>query len=136
MSGTYLPEDWELPEPWEAWAREKRPDLDIKETAEIFKDHWLSTTKNPKKRNWFSTWKNWVRRTNENSSRIHSNQAVPEPFLETLRTIADAACAPDLFETTGSLWEQMDQQLPDTGREVISCSGMERVPSRIKDPRH
>lgn len=62
-AGTRLPEDWTLPLSWKQWAEEKRPDLNVEEVADIFKDHWLAHAgKEARKRDWFATWRNWVRR--------------------------------------------------------------------------
>jgi len=42
QSGSRLPSNWELPEEWAIWAKQKRPDLDPKETADRFADYWHS----------------------------------------------------------------------------------------------
>lgn len=66
VKGTRLPIDWEMPAEWGDWALDEKPDWDnarVLQVAAKFKDHWISTTKNPTKTNWFATWRNWVRDT-------------------------------------------------------------------------
>lgn len=64
MKGTRLSEDFILPEDWKAWAIEERPDLNISEIFEEFKDYWISKTgQGATKLNWLATWRNWIRRT-------------------------------------------------------------------------
>lgn len=66
--GTRLSEDWDIPEEWGDWAVaecgwsvEK-----VVDTAKRFKDHWLSVAGSKGvKLDWYATWRNWCRRTNE-----------------------------------------------------------------------
>lgn len=59
--GTRLPDDWELEQEWGDWAiAEGLTEDDVLLHEKKFKNHWLSTTKNPTKRNWRATWENWV----------------------------------------------------------------------------
>ena len=59
---TRLPEDWTLPEDWAAWTANERPDLDVTQVAEEFKDYWLNRKdKGAWKVSWLKTWRNWVR---------------------------------------------------------------------------
>ena len=61
--GSRLSEDFELPDDWRDWAKQKRPDLHIPSVFEIFKDHWLSVAGSQGvKRDWLRTWRNWIRR--------------------------------------------------------------------------
>lgn len=54
----------DLPEEWRHWCSLKRPELDPRKVWEMFYDHWISAGgQNARKRNWFATWRNWVRRT-------------------------------------------------------------------------
>jgi len=72
--GARLPEDWELPEEWRAWAKKDRPDLHLNTVAECFKDHWLSVSgTRALKRDWFATWRNWIRREQKVGERQFSN---------------------------------------------------------------
>lgn len=59
--GTRLPDDWELSQEWGDWAEAQGVSSDeIILQAKKFKNHWLSTAKNPTKRNWKATWENWI----------------------------------------------------------------------------
>jgi hypothetical protein len=62
--GTRLPDDWELPLEWGEWALGEGYKKDqILQIAAEFKDFWIAKSgKDAVKANWFSTWKNWIRR--------------------------------------------------------------------------
>lgn len=61
-NGTRLPEGWELPAEWAAWAKLERPELDPADTANRFADHWHAKPgKDGRKLDWQATWRNWVR---------------------------------------------------------------------------
>lgn len=70
---TYLPGDWVLPTEWREWSRTSlgMSDGRIDSEAEKFRIHWLSTAKNPTKRDWYSTWQGWCRRSLEYSPQQH-----------------------------------------------------------------
>lgn len=75
-TGTRLPDDWRLPEAWAAWARAKRPDLDITEQGEKFADHWRATPgAKGRKTDWEATWRNWIR--NERAGQPKPPSSVP-----------------------------------------------------------
>ena len=61
-----LSEDFDMPIEWKDWAFKERPSLSLTELCEIFvtfKDYWIAKPgKDGTKLNWFSTWRNWVRR--------------------------------------------------------------------------
>lgn len=57
-----LAQDWVLPEDWAAWATNERPDLNIQDVADRFKDFWVAKAgKDGAKLDWQATWRNWVR---------------------------------------------------------------------------
>lgn len=57
-----LATDWTLPDEWAAWAKEQRPDLNIQDVADRFKDFWIAKAgKDGAKLDWQATWRNWVR---------------------------------------------------------------------------
>lgn len=62
--GKRLPEDWTLPNDWEAWAAAppiSLPTGEIRKRAAHFKQYWLSRTgQQAMKKDWRATWKNWV----------------------------------------------------------------------------
>ena len=57
---TRLSIDWELPDEWAIWAKKERPDLNVNQVADGFKDYWISEAK--AKADWFATWRNWIRK--------------------------------------------------------------------------
>ncbi len=60
--GTRLDKDWRLPDDWQAWCREHRPDLDPQSVAEQFRDFWIAKPgKDGRKADWMATWRNWCR---------------------------------------------------------------------------
>lgn len=73
--GTRLPEDWELPEDWYAWAKQSRPEIDIRLEADKFKDYWLSKSgSNATKICWKRTWRNWIRSAFASRSKHETRQ--------------------------------------------------------------
>jgi hypothetical protein len=61
---TRLPSDWALTPELREWAIAKRPDLNVDETADAFRDYWtaLPDGKDAKKADWEATWRTWVRK--------------------------------------------------------------------------
>jgi len=60
--GSRLPEDWVLPAEWQAWAEKERPDIDVANIADGFRDFWIAKAgKDGRKADWQATWRNWVR---------------------------------------------------------------------------
>ena len=58
---TRLPNDWIIPNEYIEYISSKRPDLDFKHVAEMFKNYWVAKSgSNATKLDWFATWKNWV----------------------------------------------------------------------------
>ena len=55
-----LKNDWELPDEWAIWAKQERPELNVNQVADGFKDYWISEAK--AKADWFATWRNWIRK--------------------------------------------------------------------------
>ena len=69
-----LATNWVLPDDWAAWAKEARPDLNIQDVADRFKDFWVAKAgKDGAKLDWLATWRNWVR----NSKSVGSSAARP-----------------------------------------------------------
>ena len=60
--GTRLPPDWKPTPDLQAWAAEKRPDLDLAGVLERFRDYWAAQpgTKGVKL-DWPATYRNWIR---------------------------------------------------------------------------
>jgi hypothetical protein len=60
--GTRLDQNWELPDDWAIWAKQNRPEINVNQTADGFKDYWLAAPgAKGVKADWFATWRNWVR---------------------------------------------------------------------------
>lgn len=56
------------------WARKECP-LTTYRDHEMFTDHWHAQSgQRAVKRNWVATWRNWMRRTQENRERTNSYQ--------------------------------------------------------------
>jgi uncharacterized protein YdaU (DUF1376 family) len=54
----------ELPDDWALWCKQKRPELNLRETFEAFRDYWIAQPGSKGlKTDWFATWRNWVRST-------------------------------------------------------------------------
>ena len=64
MKGSRLSEDWR-PDPEQMeWARRRRPDLDIEEQLEMFRNYWCDKTgKDATKIAWKRTFANWIIRS-------------------------------------------------------------------------
>lgn len=59
---TRLNLDWELPDDWAIWAKQNRPELNLNEIADGFKDYWIAQPgAKGRKADWFATWRNWIR---------------------------------------------------------------------------
>ena len=68
--GSRLSADWVLPEDWEKWARQERPDLNPQKVGEQFKDFWIAKAGAAGvKLDWQATWRNWVR--NQRQERLN-----------------------------------------------------------------
>jgi hypothetical protein len=62
--GSRLAQDWFLSKSMGDWATQERPDLDVRQVAEQFKDYWVAQAgQKGVKLDWDATWRNWVRNT-------------------------------------------------------------------------
>jgi uncharacterized protein YdaU (DUF1376 family) len=60
--GSRLSADFVLPTEWADWAKQERPDLDLKSVSEQFFDYWTAKAgSGSTKLDWQATWRNWVR---------------------------------------------------------------------------
>lgn len=60
---TRLSPDFELPIEWVNWVADNKPEVNAYQTFEQFKDYWIAKAgADAAKLDWFSTWRNWVRR--------------------------------------------------------------------------
>ncbi|CAB4121647.1 Protein of unknown function DUF1376 [uncultured Caudovirales phage] len=58
--GSRLPTDFVFPKEWADFCIQQRPDLNLQQTFDSFKDYWVSAPKGTKL-DWSATWRNWVR---------------------------------------------------------------------------
>ena len=62
--GSRLSQEWFLTKSLGDWATQERPDLDVRQVAEQFKDYWIAQPgQKGVKLDWDATWRNWVRNT-------------------------------------------------------------------------
>jgi hypothetical protein len=81
---TQINPDWSLDEKLRQWTRETAPGLDVDLEVAKFVDHWRSVpVSRAKKRDWSSTWRNWVR------SAIGFNPAVARPSVNPFEADSD-----------------------------------------------
>ena len=60
--GSRLSADFVLPTEWADWAKQERPDLDLRSVGEQFRDYWSAKAgSGSTKLDWQATWRNWVR---------------------------------------------------------------------------
>jgi uncharacterized protein YdaU (DUF1376 family) len=93
---TRLPDDWTLPEEWQAWALEEGwPAERVVFEAERFRDYWHAAGgQNARKRDWFATWRNWMRREPKNNDRTDRKTERNSPHDKLLAGFAAAARDP------------------------------------------
>lgn len=88
MNGSRLPADWKPTSSQYAWAKGRRPDLNIDELIEDFSDYWLAKSgKDATKLDWGRTFKRWVR--NARGSPVLSAKVprgTPSPVAEPKQT--------------------------------------------------
>jgi uncharacterized protein YdaU (DUF1376 family) len=94
--GSRLPQDWFLSKAMGDWATQERPDLDVRQVAEQFKDYWVAQAgQKGVKLDWDATWRNWVRNTKSakpNPYDVGRLTVAPsnEPDPQLLKIISDA----------------------------------------------
>jgi len=60
--GCRLPDDWKPDDELTAWAKGQRPDLNVSQQIESFRDYWKSTPgAKGRKIDWAATFRNWIR---------------------------------------------------------------------------
>jgi len=101
--GSRLTQDFCLPKEWNDFCVEKRPELNVSQVFDQFKDYWVSAPKGTKL-DWFATWRNWVRSTNAPKTNFADivrvtvpSSNLPDPALEKIKADAKKA-APIPFE--------------------------------------
>jgi len=104
--GSRLAQDWFLSKSLGEWAQQERPDLDVRQVAEQFKDYWIAQAgQKGVKLDWDATWRNWVR----NTKAVKPNPAdivrltvpsknEPDPELEKIKADEKRTRPPNLAE--------------------------------------
>jgi uncharacterized protein YdaU (DUF1376 family) len=96
--------DWQLPDDWAIWAKEHRPELNVNEIADGFKDYWIAQpSAKGRKADWFATWRNWIR-----NQKVSKQEKVYEsPWVKQNREWFDEATGrkpeKDIFEMETNL---------------------------------
>jgi uncharacterized protein YdaU (DUF1376 family) len=91
--GSRLPQDWFLTKSMGDWATQERPDLDVRQIAEQFKDYWVAQAgQKGVKLDWDATWRNWVRNTKAVKQNPYdvgrltvASKNEPDPALEKIK---------------------------------------------------
>ena len=91
--GSRLPHDWVLTKSLGEWAQSERPDLNIRQTAEQFKDYWIAQAgQKGVKLDWSATWRNWVRNSKAAKPNLYDVARLtvpmnnePDPALEKIK---------------------------------------------------
>jgi uncharacterized protein YdaU (DUF1376 family) len=91
--GSRLSHDWVLTKSLGEWAQSERPDLNIRQTAEQFKDYWIAQAgQKGVKLDWSATWRNWVRNSKAAKPNLYDVARLtvpmnnePDPALEKIK---------------------------------------------------
>jgi uncharacterized protein YdaU (DUF1376 family) len=91
--GSRLTQDWFLTKSMGEWASQERPDIDVRQVAEQFKDYWIAQAgQKGVKLDWDATWRNWVRNTKAVKPNPHDvvrltvpSKNEPDPALEKIK---------------------------------------------------
>jgi len=100
--GSRLAQNWFLSKSMGDWATQERPDIDVRQVAEQFKDYWVAQAgQKGVKLDWDATWRNWVRNTKAAKPNPYdvgrltvapSNE--PDPALEKIKADAKTTRPP------------------------------------------
>ena len=100
--GSRLAQDWFLSKSMGEWATQERPDLDVRQVAEQFKDYWAAQAgQKGVKLDWDATWRNWVRNTKAVKPNPYDvgrltvpSRNEPDPALEKIKADAKTTRPP------------------------------------------
>ena len=99
--GTRIPSDFAVTAEMTTWATQNVPLVDVVAETERFRDYWTAVSgQRGTKLDWVATWRNWMRRANDDRSRGRRSQA------DIMRDNAAAAIAHDqqaALTTSGAL---------------------------------
>jgi hypothetical protein len=110
--GSRLAQDWFLSKSMGDWATQERPDLDVRQVAEQFKDYWVAQAgQKGVKLDWDATWRNWVRNTKAVKPNPYdvgrltvASKNEPDAALEKIKA-DDLKAAPIPFEVLAKMAE-------------------------------
>jgi len=108
--GSRLAQDWFLSKSMGDWATQERPDLDVRQVAEQFKDYWVAQAgQKGVKLDWDATWRNWVRNTKAVKPNPYdvgrltvASKNEPDPALEKIKA-DDLKAAPIPLEVLAKM---------------------------------
>ena len=94
--GSRLHPTFTLPDEWDEFCKQERPELNSHQTFDKFKDYWIAQAgRKGVMLDWFATWRNWVRNTNAPKQNPYDvvrltvpSRNEPDPALEKIK--ADA----------------------------------------------
>lgn len=88
--GTRIPDDFAVTDEMAAWAAQNVPLVDTASETDRFRDYWAGVSgQRGTKLDWVATWRNWLRRANDDRTRGRRSQA------QIMRDNAAAAIAND-----------------------------------------
>jgi len=111
--GSRLPQDFVLSKEWSDFCTQQRPDLNLQNTFDSFKDFWVAKAgSGGVKLDWLATWRNWVR-----------NQSVPKASFAQINADIARTTVPknrDYEETQRRLREEADRNCVAPSLEVLA----------------
>lgn len=78
QNGTRIPEDFAVTPEMVSWAQENAPDVNGRRATESFIDYWRGATgARARKRDWVATWRNWMRKEQDDAEQRPRARASP-----------------------------------------------------------
>ena len=113
--GTRLLENWALPDEWRKWAIDQNLGnlANLSLEGKRFRDYWWAKAgKDATKRDWFATWRNWIRRAAEIAKQHSpttpaSTEPSPRALAQWRQAKIKAQEKSDVAATTGKLRSQL-----------------------------
>ncbi len=94
--GTRLPTDFLLPDDWNHFCLQQRPELSPQEVFDGFRDYWIAQPgQKGVKTDWTATWRNWVRR--QQAVKKTASEARQTAMAALTRGLATPKAAPTNF---------------------------------------
>jgi len=111
--GSRLPQDFVLSKEWADFCIQQRPDLNLQNTFDSFKDFWVAKAgAGGVKLDWLATWRNWVR-----------NQSVPKASFAQISSDIARTTVPrnqGYEDTQRRLREEADRNCTGPSLEVLA----------------